>query len=442
MAKIILIDCEKPADIRTNHHEYPPHTEPLGLEYLQTYLDCHGHDSQILQLPNANLEPAVRSANIVGFSVLTYQWLFFKELVSKIRGLNPSAVLVAGREHPTALPELCLEETPIDYVVCGEGEIPLLQIANGVHPEKIPGLAFRKDEKIIINSRPPRLKKWTRAKRNKNRMTVTLNEWLPLGNKAAGIMLSRGCCFSCDFCTKQQMWGNGYFCQDIDLVIDEIIDIQNQYGIYLFAFHDLMLPPKLLEKFCARILQRNVRAQFFAMMSATTDVIDWKLVKSAGFFEIGIGLEIPNDQRANIGKGHPFAIAKKFINAIASAGISTRVYTIIGWPYEKSVDEVVSLYLNGLQEINAHFIRVHFLTPFPGTKMWSEFQDNFIYPVPEGFGHFTTMEPVLKFNVSPEELIGAREVIMKNFYSSKNFSRLYKNFEPIQKSMLNIFLKK
>jgi radical SAM superfamily enzyme YgiQ (UPF0313 family) len=439
MAKIVLIDCEKPANIRTDHYEYPPHTEPLGLEYLQAYLDSHNHDTHILQLPNASLESSVKNADVIGFSVLTYQWPFFKELANKVRELNPSAILVAGREHPTAFPELCLKKTAIDCVVCGEGEIPLLQIANGISSEKIPGIAFWKDGKIVINPRPSRLKKWPYAKRNKNRMTITLKEWLPLGNKAAGIMLSRGCCFSCDFCTKQQMWGNGYFCQNIDLVIDEIIDIQNQYGISIFAFHDLMLPPKLLEKFCARILQRNVDAKFFAMMSATTDIIDWKLVESAGFFEIGVGLEIPNDQRGNIGKKHPFAIAKAFINSIADANILTRVYTIIGWPHDTNVTDVVKSYLSGLSEIIVHILRVHFLTPFPGTKLWNKYQNNFIYPVPEGFSHFTTMEPVLKFEMDTESLLRARKEIISEYYNSSHFSRICAKLKTKQREMVDIF---
>lgn len=443
MAKIILIDCEyRPPNISGNHYknyDTEKHSEPLGLEYLQSYLEYHGHDVNILQLPDKSFECAVKNVDIVGFSVLTYQWSFFKELVNKVRKLNLTAILVAGREHPTAFPELCLQETAINYVVCGEGEIPLLQIVDGLSAEEIPGIAYRKDNKVVINPRPPRLKKWLYAKRGRNRMTITLNEWLPLGNKAAGIMLSRGCCFSCDFCTKQQMWGDGYFCQNIDSAIDEIIDIQNQYGVSIFAFHDLMFPPKLLEKFCTRILQRNVRVKFFAMMSATTDVIDWKLVKLAGFFEIGVGLEIPNDCRINVGKKHPFTIAKKFINSIADAGILTRVYTIIGWPHDKTVISTVNSYLGGLSEIATHILRVHFLTPFPGTRLWDKYQSGFIYPVPEGFSHFTTMEPVLKFKMGMEELLRSRKEIIERYYKSNHFSEVYERLRKKQRRMVDTY---
>ena len=174
---IILIDCElylehdllseKFVDL----HVFPQQTEPYGLLALAGYLRDHNSNCRVvvMRLPLGEGDwYLIRQADIVGFSVLSYQWDWFFELLKAVKKENPQALLIAGREHPTALPELHLNTLPeLDLVVCGEGELPLSELATGKDPPTIAGLAYRAaDGKVVINERPPRLKEWSWAVRD------------------------------------------------------------------------------------------------------------------------------------------------------------------------------------------------------------------------------------------------------------------------------------
>lgn len=442
MSRVVLIDCELPPTLRTDHYDYPLQgTEPLGLGYLAAYLIEAGHTASIVKLPlTDSSRQQIIEADIIGLSFLTYQWPTFITMANLCRRMNPRAKIVAGREHPTAMPELCLNEAPIDFVICGEGEIPILQLADNIEPCNIPSLAYRINGDIRINPKAPRLDKWLKPVRNEKFMTTVLDELKPLGDKTAGIMLSRGCPNDCDFCTNGKMWGKCYRKINVDELIDEIFEIKRKYDIKTFAFHDLMIAPELLDEFCRRIIERNVEANFFAMMSITQKLPDFALARQAGFVELAVGLEIPNDARIAVGKHYSLEVAKYYIEQASSAGVLMKAYTIIGWPHDQDENKIVSAYGEALLQMPIHFLRVHFLVPFPGTRIWQDYGDKLIYPMPSCFEHFTTMEPTLDFGLPPEALINARRRIMENYYCSDHFKKLHSELNPVQKSMLQNFL--
>jgi radical SAM superfamily enzyme YgiQ (UPF0313 family) len=223
------------------------------------------------------------------------------------------------------------------------------------------------------------------------------------------------------------MWG-GYHGGDVEEAIREIKAVQADYGVRYFAFHDLMLnaSPQKLHELARRIIEEQIDAHFYGMMSIVEAEHDFALLRRAGFIEVGIGIEVPTDQRREIGKGSGFETVKKFVKGLTDAGIFVRGLFIVGWPWEESARSVREMYRFALREIPVNALRVHFLTPFPGTDVWQKFYGNYTYADQgeEGYKHLTTMEPVLRFQLTTEALVEVRQNILRDYYGSRSYADL------------------
>ncbi len=111
------------------------------------------------------------------------------------RDLYPDRLIVVGGYHPSARPEeFCDSGHLIDYVVCGEGELALKQIAEGfpVHG--------RPPETTIVKAPAFPLEEF--APCNWDLVDSQVSELLPNGITNIFLYLSRGCPFSCSFCME------------------------------------------------------------------------------------------------------------------------------------------------------------------------------------------------------------------------------------------------
>ena len=144
---------------------------PFGPAYLAAYLRQEGFDISFIDalgegmnqytplddLPNSFLrgltheETAQRipaDVEVIGVSsMFSVNWVVTRHLIETLRRHFPTALLLVGGEHATALPEYCLRNAPeIDYLVIGEGEqttVELLKtLAAGGVDESVPGIAF------------------------------------------------------------------------------------------------------------------------------------------------------------------------------------------------------------------------------------------------------------------------------------------------------------
>lgn len=447
MKYTVLIDVEKRPHIITDHYYVTSCTEPLGLLYLESFLKARGVPVYLCKIPLQEKDwNEVKRADIVGLSGLTYCWHSMSGLAEKIRKLNQKAVIIAGREHTSLAYDIVLKEPSFDAVVVGEGEYPLLALARADDLNNIKSLVYREPSgRLIANPRCPTIRgrDLYALERRPEWMKNMLHETSAIYPKMAGIMLSRGCVFKCEFCTAEKMWG-GYRNLGIIHAVSEVQRVIDKYNIRYFAFHDLMLNTnlKVLNQFCRKIIATKVEANFFAMMSATAQIPDFQLLRKAGFIEIGVGIEVPSDKRVNIGKKLSFEKTVQFVKALSDARIFVRGYLIIGWPWEESKEKVVEDYFSALQDLPINALRITYLTPFPGTVTYQKYKDFCIYQSPEsGFEHFTTMEPVLRFKLSASELQWARETILRKYYSSKSYLLLYKRNEnsKILKEMNDLF---
>jgi len=140
----------------------------ISVRYLSSYMKSKGHCSKILFFNrDRRIHPSSAGFNdqeisetvnliktykidLVGISIMTENFLETKDLISKIRKIIPEIKFVIGGVHATVCPEECLG-AGADFVIVGDGEIPLYKLVSGEDPKNINGFAFISNGKTTVN---------------------------------------------------------------------------------------------------------------------------------------------------------------------------------------------------------------------------------------------------------------------------------------------------
>lgn len=101
-------------------------------------------------------------------------------------------------------------------------------------------------------------------------------------------------------------------------------------------------------------------------------------------------------------------------------GILTKAFMLIGHPMEtQQYYQELSSYLT---DLSPDEIRISFLTPFPGTRLWEKYKDQIIDTVE--YNDFTSFRPTIRHpTFSSEELHTIRKRILVQYYSSVEYNQ-------------------
>jgi len=376
--------------------------EPIGLESVLANAEKSGHETKLFLPVKDNLLEKKSEEELVGqilefkpdvaaFSMYSCQFEFGKRIAEKIKQKKQSIRIVAGNRHATTnTKEL---DYPFDFYVIGEGENTfaelLHEMENGRDYENVDGIAFKKNEKVII-TRPRKfeenLDSLPDAKRNNALMKQTYNG---LGFPAAGkkpqisiVEYSRGCPGFCKFCDNALVWKRCVRFKSAKKIVDEMAALKKK-GIEMFYFMDLNFTSskeKVFE-FCDEIESRKQEFNWYCMSNidtATPKIL--KRLKEAGCFKINYGVESTNDKSlSQMKKG--LARKKmlesrnciKVLKKTQKTGLMTGGYYIIGFPWETK--ESIIQDAKKLSDYTIHCLNVGIATPHPGTAWRTEFDD-------------------------------------------------------------------
>ncbi len=163
--KILLIDLSQ---FYSNDSDilYDVVEPPLGLMYISTYLknklgkqvECKIIKSRVDFDSNLELKRIIKEfePNVIGTRTLSFYKDFFHKMISLIRLWGYEAPIIAGGPYATSNYDDLLNDTNIDMVCMGEGEVTFYEIVkeiianNGILPNtesllKIEGLAIKTD---------------------------------------------------------------------------------------------------------------------------------------------------------------------------------------------------------------------------------------------------------------------------------------------------------
>jgi len=140
------------------------HVPPYGILYVGSSLKRAGYNVVLHHIPSSLIREEARKIAdekplFAGFSVFTgFPASASVKMSEMLKAINPDIPIVWGGVHPSAMPEQCLKEKSIDYVVMGEGEETAVELAECIEKcsgfSDIKGLGWKHEGRIFIN--PPR----------------------------------------------------------------------------------------------------------------------------------------------------------------------------------------------------------------------------------------------------------------------------------------------
>jgi B12-binding domain/radical SAM domain protein len=279
------------------------------------------------------------------------------------------AVFIAGGPHPSARPEEALEY--FDYVVIGEGEEALPElikaITNGGDPEKVLGIAFKRDGKTVFTGqRPP----------------VGLDKYPPFRGILAPLEISRGCPWGCAYCQTPRLFGRQMRHRSIATITKYARfhkDIRFTSPNSL-AYGSDGLQPRLdkVEALLKALAEQKkpiyfgtfpseVRPEFVSAQALEL------LSKYCANKTINIGGQSGSSEVLKaIGRGHGLEEIEEACDLCLDHSIVPHVDLIFGLPQESAEDQRLTLNLARWIVQKGGKVRAHYFTPLPGTPLEDE----------------------------------------------------------------------
>jgi len=384
---------------------------PLGLAYIAAALRTAGHDCVVLDAIGeapaqtapagglirlgltdeqivARIDPAAAAIAIT--NMFSFNWPMLRELIRAIRTGHPDKTIVCGGEHFSALPELCMQSAPIDYIVMGEGEevatelFARLDTGAPFDPGAIRGICWRRpDGEVVRNDRAERTRQvdqipwpawdlFNLDAYNANDLVGGMRYGLTVP-----ILATRGCPYQCTYCSSPNMWTTRWYTRDPIDVVDEIEDAHRRFGATNFPFQDLTMIVKKdwIVSFCHEIIRRGLDITWQLPSGTRCEVVDAEvapLLAGSGCRWLAYAPESGSERtRELIKKKMKTASLMRAVDESVKAGLHLATYIVIGFPHDTEDDlrETARL-LRRLARKGVEDIAVNFFFPIPATELF------------------------------------------------------------------------
>lgn len=328
---------------------------------------------------------------LFGFTCLfSHAWPLVADLAKRIREKFPQALMVAGGEHPTALPEQVLKPRVFDVVVMGEGEETFIDLVD--HHERqqdfraLAGIAFldangqlqknpaRSRIKDINQIPYPDWDAWSLPAYISHHQVTGLN----LATRSMPILGSRGCPYACTFCSNEHMWTRRYIFRDAKSLVDEMQYMKEKYQVDGFNFMDstFVVSKSKISHFCNELIARDLRVNYQLPAGTRCEAIDEDLAQAlekSGLKNLALAPESGSTViRKVIQKQVDLDDLFHAIRALKKTKITIGCFFVIGFPEEtKSTLRETLRLIYRLAWLGIDDVTVSKFTPYPGT-LYSE----------------------------------------------------------------------
>ncbi len=438
---------------------------PLYFVYLAGALRTAGHEPVIYDAMTKfvgydEIEASIRKQkpDMVCTTAITCTSPDAIKVMELAKRIDPDITTVCGGVHASFMYEEMFSLTgAMDYVVIGEGEETIKELAAsleaGREPALVAGLAYRKDGKTVVTD------KREFCKDLDNMPTAfDLLDWedytyfIVPGSRLGAIATSRGCDKDCTFCSQQKFWEQTWRARSPEDLLREVEEQHTKYGVDIILLTDEYPTPdaKRWEDFLDLLIEKAMPVQFL-METRIEDIIRdreilWKYRK-AGIIHIYVGIESTEDTELEaLKKGITSEQAKLALKLMKEAGIITETSMILGFPDDtkESIEQTIKL----IREYDPDFAHFLAIAPWPYSDLYKELEP---YIVEHDYKKYNLIDPIVKPKAMTIEDIdlqiinGYRDFYMNKFMqmeeSDDEFRKEY-IMRAMKRMMSDSFIKK
>lgn len=386
--------------------QYPP----IGLGYLAGAAAKHGHQVKILDCVKDRIGPAQfrqviagEEFDVAGFTVWSLALASVRESLSAVKQAKPKATIILGGPHPSALPAETLDYfKDADFAFQGEAELGLPAFLDKLAQGRgdftsIPGLVYRLGAKVVANA--PKMQEDLDGLGFPSWDLINPREYFRpgslIGKDTAVLTCTRGCPYSCTFCSAWITAGRKIRKRSISHIMQEIEHLHSNYGIKIFDIPDenFTFDREYVMDFCEAVISDKRNFEFFLPNGIRLDSLDRGLLlamRKARFRrEVAVGIESGSQRVLKLMKKNlSLDVVREKVKLLHQAGFRPIGYFIMGFPGETKVDMEKTLAL--AMELKLYAAAFTPFAPMPGTEATTELIKRGEIPIGFDFSQITT----------------------------------------------------
>ncbi len=382
--RVVLLEAPDPVGLEVPG---PSGVLPLGLGYLAAALRPR-HDV-LIAVPSARPpgppgedpmdgvagDLLAAEPDLVGVSITSGTLASGVGLVRRLAAQRPDLPIVVGGAHPWAWPRDMERFQEVGWVVQGEAEHTFARLVDaldqGSDARDIPGVWCRdEDGHLTAPAQAPALPD-PGLLPPPLRGRLLWSKGLP-GSFFSGVLTSRGCRFTCSYCSVPALSHRRVRFNPVPRVLREIESLRADHDVRSLFFHDSVFTVDRARtiELCRGLAEAHPRLPFTCQ--TRTDQVDPELLDymaEAGCDQIMFGIE--TGSRATARRIHKPSSTRHLRDAVRwveERGIRCAGFFMVGFPWEGLEDLRATREL--ALSLGLDTIFLFSATPLPGSPLW------------------------------------------------------------------------
>jgi radical SAM superfamily enzyme YgiQ (UPF0313 family) len=416
-------DIRRTISYRLADRFYGPRHPMTGPLILGSILNHSGHQVEIHEELFRDIDfSKVEKADVIGINIMTSSAIRGYEIADFLKKKTNKRIIMGGI-HASVLPEEALKHA--DQVIVGEAESVIKDVVEGKCRDEIV---------------------YAPAVKNLDEIPFPNYSLLKTPYNAINVLTSRGCPYSCNFCTTTRMFFP-YRRRSPDNVIEEL-KIHKQRGLKYLCFQDdnftadKQRAKEILDKmiFHGLIFKETF---FYARTDMFDDLELMGLLRRANFRRVFIGIESLNPQSLKyVNKQQTLANIENMRHQLNKHKFKLIASFVIGLDHDglEDIQKMVAF----AKEINAYQLQPQILTPYVGTPIHAQLEKEGRI-LTKDWEKYDMMHVVYQpRNMAPRTLQKEFFKAMNSFYSLRSPWRDFKHLgwmDGMKKMAFNMVMK-
>ena len=357
-------------------------------------------------------------------------------IIDDIKSRYPKMLVILMGDHVTALPEESMENSMVDYLLTGgDYDFLLLNLVNHLTHNKDmePGIWYRKNGSINNTGQfvlDHDLNTLSFIDRNLTCWKLySEHNGNYKSHPGTYTMAGRDCWYhKCKFCSWTTLYPE-FRVRTPESLLDEIGMLIEQYGVKEIMDDTGTFPVgEWLKTFCEGMIRRGYNKKVAIHCNMRVNALnedEYQLMGRAGFRFILFGLESVNQQTLNrIDKGINVDDITSACKMAKEAGLDPHLTVMMGYPWEsiKDAQSTIDLAKYIFNKGWADTLQATIMIPYPGTPLFDECKEKG-WLRSEDWDRYDMREPVMKCQISDEEIRELTQQLYKVFFSPKYIFR-------------------